>query len=278
MPINHPYDEVLSHEDWNFPGQFKHLAPALVAQGHEVRALTLQQNVPESWLGVILQGYAVSRASSPTIHPWLIDLEAKVIRGEAAFHVALQMKRDGFTPEVIIAHPGWGESLFLKDVWPAAQLGIYCEFFYHAHGADVGFDPEFPLVEPAIAAKMRIENANTLLHSDLADAGLSPTHWQASTFPEPLREKIRVIHDGIDTDALAPNPNISLTLNNTLMASALGQHIPQRHDALKIPVYIHRLTPRACKQAGKPVYSRLLGERNACDEGSMPGGLPERNR
>lgn len=46
----------------------------------------------------------------------------------------------------------------------------------------------------------------------MADAGLSPTHWQASTFPEPFRSKITVVHDGIDTEAIAPNPNVSLTL------------------------------------------------------------------
>ena len=203
----------------NFPGQFKHLAPALVAQGHKVRALTLQQNVPKNWRGVIVQRYAVSRGTTPDIHPWLVDLEAKVIRGEAAFHCALQMKQGGFTPEVIIAHPGWGESLFLKDVWPTARLGIYCEFFYHAHGSDVDFDPEFALAEPAIAGRMRIKNANNLLHFDLADAGLSPTQWQASTFPAPFREKISVIHDGIDTGQLAPNPAICLKLNNTLTLS-----------------------------------------------------------
>ena len=40
--------------------------------------------------------------------------------------------------------------------------------------------------------------------SEVADAAISPTQWQASTFPEPFRSKITVVHDGIDTDALAP--------------------------------------------------------------------------
>ncbi|MBF0243385.1 MAG: glycosyltransferase, partial [Desulfamplus sp.] len=43
-----------------------------------------------------------------------------------------------------------------------------------------------------------------------------PTHWQASTFPEPFFSKITVVHDGIDTDFVAPNPSVSLTLNNSL--------------------------------------------------------------
>ena len=200
----------------NFPAQFKHLAPTLAAQGHELRILTLNQGIPSLWQNIPVTHYPLQRRSTPGIHPWLGSLESQVIRGEAAFHAALQMRQGGFTPDVIIAHPGWGESLFLKDAWPTARLGIYCEFFYHAHGADVGFDPEFPLDEPAMAGKMRIKNSNALLHFDIAEAGLSPTQWQASTFPEPFRDKISVIHDGIDTEVVAPKPHIRLTLNSKL--------------------------------------------------------------
>lgn len=196
----------------NFPGQFKSLAPALARQGHQVVAMTMQKSEARDWRGVELANYSAGRSSSPTVHPWVSDFETKVIRGEACFRAALQLQARGLAPDVIIAHPGWGEALFLKEVWPKARLGLYCEFFYHAAGADVGFDPEFPADETA-ACRMRMKNVNSLLHFDLADAGLSPTRWQASTFPEPFRSKITVVHDGIDTGAVAPNPAVSLTLN-----------------------------------------------------------------
>jgi glycosyltransferase involved in cell wall biosynthesis len=129
------------------------------------------------------------------------------------------MKAEGFTPNVIIAHPGWGESLFLKEVWPEAKLAIYCEYFYHPQGADVGFDPEFPPKDAGDACRLRLKNLNNLMHFEVADAGISPTHWQASTFPEPFRSKITVVHDGIDTQAVAPNPLVKLTLNGKLNLS-----------------------------------------------------------
>jgi glycosyltransferase involved in cell wall biosynthesis len=160
--------------------------------------------------------YGTSRGTTPNVHPWVSDFETKIIRGEACFRAALRMKEQGFTPDVIIAHPGWGESLFLKDVWPAARLGVYCEFFYHAHGADVGFDPEFPAKDVGDVCRLRLKNLNNLLHFEVADVGISPTHWQASTFPEPFRSKIAVVHDGIDTDAVAPNPGAILTLNDNI--------------------------------------------------------------
>ena len=200
----------------NFPGQFKFLAPALVQQGHAVVAMTMQKTEVKQWQGVKLETYSASRGSTPNVHPWVSDFETKTIRAEACFRSALEMKTNGFTPDLIIAHPGWGESLFLKDVWPNARLGIYCEFYYHPDEADVGFDPEFPSKDVGDVFRLRLKNLNNLLHFDVVDAGISPTHWQASTFPEPFRSKITVVHDGIDTEAVAPNPNVSLTLNGDI--------------------------------------------------------------
>lgn len=198
----------------NFPGQFKFLAPALAADpGHTVAAMTMQKVTATEWQGVKLVPYAASRGTTPNVHPWVSDFETKTIRGEACFRAALKLREQGFIPDVIIAHPGWGESLFLKDVWPKARLGIYGEFFYHPEGADVGFDPEFPASDPGEVCRLRLKNLNNLLHFEIADAGISPTHWQASTFPEPFRSKITVVHDGIDSAAIAPNPNITLTLD-----------------------------------------------------------------
>ena len=113
----------------NFPGQFKFLAPALVKQGHNVVAMTMQKTEARESQGVKLVPYTTSRGTTPNMHPWVSDFETKTIRGEACFRAALQIKAQGFNPHVIIAHHGWGESLFLKEVWPDARLGIYCEIF-----------------------------------------------------------------------------------------------------------------------------------------------------
>jgi len=199
----------------NFPGQFKFLAPALVKLRHRVLAMTLQKIEATTWQGVELISYKTNRITTPKVHPWVGDFETKTIRAEACFRAALEMKANGFTPDIIVAHHGWGESLFLKEVWPQSKMGIYCEFFYHPHGADINFDPEFPSLDPGEACRVQLKNLNNLLHFEVADAGISPTHWQASTFPEAFRNHISVIHDGIDTNAVAPNPNVSLSLKRS---------------------------------------------------------------
>ncbi len=195
----------------NFPGQFPHLAPALAAQGHRVVALHI--NAAPALPGVEMVRYRVEPPRrSGGAHPWLGDLDTKVHRAEAAWRAARGLKEGGFAPDVIVAHPGWGESLFLKDVWPAARLGIYCEFYYRMEGADVGFDPEFQRVEPEQACRLRMKNANFELHFPLAQGGLSPTSWQRSVFPESFQPRIDVMHDGIDTLRVRPDPSASLEL------------------------------------------------------------------
>ncbi len=202
----------------NFPGQFKFLAPALAADSrNSVVAMTMKKVQVAEWHGIKLRSYAANRGTTKGIHPWVSDFETKIIRGEACFRAARQLKAEGFTPDVIIAHPGWGESLFLKDVWPQAKLGIYCEFYYHQEGADVGFDQEFPAQDDADACRLRLKNINNLLHFQVADAGISPTEWQASTFPAPFRSRITVAHDGIDTAMVAPNPSVSFALHEKVM-------------------------------------------------------------
>ena len=209
----------------NFPAQFRHVAPALAAEGHEVVALAIRRNVPESWRGVRVVTYQPERQPAQGIHPWVRDFEMQTIRGESSFRAAQALRAEGFSPDAIVAHPGWGDGLFLKDAWPEARFGMYCEFFYRVEGADVGFDPEFPSRDAADLCRVRLKNACNLLHFQVSDAGLSPTEWQASTFPEPMRSRITVAHDGIDTDLVAPKGDVRASLASGLALSRADEVI-----------------------------------------------------
>ena len=202
---------LLVHQ--NFPGQFKHLVPVLLQDArNQVVAFTMNDYQGPDNLQVVR--YHAAKGTAKDVHPWVAETETKVIRGEAAFRAALKLKQSGFEPDLILAHPGWGESLFLKQVWPKAKMIIYCEFHYASEGTDVGFDPEFPPKDAGDACRVRMKNVNNFLHFDLADGGVSPTEWQKSTFPEPFKSKIDVVHDGINTDVLKPNPDAWLKLGD----------------------------------------------------------------
>jgi glycosyltransferase involved in cell wall biosynthesis len=204
----------------NFPGQFLNLAPALVRRGHDVRAITLREGVRDGWRGVGVIHARTNRMSSPSIHPWLADFETKVIRGDAFHRAARALKATGYVADVIIAHPGYGEALFLKEVWPDARLGLYAEFFHQWAKADVGFDPEFPAEDPDGATWMRLRNLNYRLLFDETERGLAPTRWQADQFPDSFRSKIDVIHEGVKTAIMGPDPDASVTFASGLTLRA----------------------------------------------------------
>lgn len=200
----------------NFPGQFKHLAPELVARGHDVRTLTLRAKARGDWQGVQLYPYAIKRKPAQGLHPWMVDFETKVLRAESCYTAARQMRdQEGFIPDVIVAHPGWGESMFLRDLWPTARIGLYCELYYALHDSDTHFDPEFPKRNADTdSIRLRLKNLNNMMHRQSADLGISPTQFQANTFPPEYKDIISVIHDGIDTNVVKPNPDASLTLED----------------------------------------------------------------
>lgn len=193
----------------NCPGQFKHLAPALAAEGHEVIFIT-QKDKPTP-VGVRKVEYAPHRKVTPKIHPYLAGTEAAVLNGQAVARVGFALREKGFNPDVMIGNPGWGETLFLKDVWPASPLISLSEFYYNGRGSDVGFDPEFS-TGPDAVLRARARSGQHLLAIDAADLAYSPTEWQKAQFPSVYRDKISVIHDGIDVDLIRPDTTARFAL------------------------------------------------------------------
>ena len=198
----------------NFPGQFKHLAPHFARAGHRVKALAIEgAGLP----GIETHRYKPGRATSRQTHPWAQEFETKVIRGEACAAAAAQLKAEGFAPDVIVANPGWGESLFLKDVWPKARLLALIEFYYAARGLDFDFDPEFHQPDLARDAKLRAKNAHLLMALEDMDWGLSPTRFQRSTVPAAYRDRISVIFEGIDIGVVRPDPAATVTVSGRVV-------------------------------------------------------------
>jgi glycosyltransferase involved in cell wall biosynthesis len=200
-------DILLLHQ--NMPGQFKHLAPAL-ARLPKTRVAFIggrKLHMP----GVRTLTYPEPKPAGAETHGYVKTLEAHVRRGQAVARLALGLQKEGFDPALILAHPGWGEALFLRDLFPAARILSYAEFYYRGSGADIGFDPEFP-DDLDIVCRARVRNSHLLLGLEAADAAIAPTQWQKSVHPVAFHPKIEVIFDGIDTAKLAPDPKARFQL------------------------------------------------------------------
>ena len=194
----------------NFPGQFSHMVKAWAQRpGWDVRGIGRETAPGLPGFHKLIR-YRLARKGGEQQHPYLRQMEAATLHGQAVARVLLKLKQSGFVPDAILAHPGWGETLYAKDVFPDARLVHLCEWFYNADGADLGFDPEFPLTFDD-RARIRTWNALHTLNLTQCDAAISPTQWQHSRHPEIFQPKIIVQHEGIDTEHLAPDPNAIVT-------------------------------------------------------------------
>jgi len=198
----------------NFPGQFLHIAKHL-AQRRDVEVVGLGRETAPGISGFPWYKYKLHRQCRKDAHPYLRQMEDAVLHGQAVARALEQLKKRGFTPDLILAHPGWGETLYVKDIFPKARLIHLCEWYYSTSGADFGFDPEFP---PTLDDRLRITtwNALHLLNLQNCDVAIAPTQWQADRHPESFHKKIQKIHEGIDLSQLGPDPEAALTLDAPL--------------------------------------------------------------
>jgi len=199
----------------NFPGQYKHLAPNLATnKNYEVHSISLQDFSSE---GVLHHQYFLERLNTKGIHPLAQEFEAKIIRANSLHKTAIEMKEQGINADLIIAHPGWGESLFIKNVWPDSKLISYMEFFYYSNDLDVDFDDEFEFEKNFLANKLTARNAPIVLDLFHSDKVVTPTQFQASLAPEYFKDKMSIIHEGIDTSVLRKDDDVKIEINNVTL-------------------------------------------------------------
>jgi glycosyltransferase involved in cell wall biosynthesis len=209
----------------NFPGQFKLLAQALAAQP-EMHVYALGDR---SWmsrtdhLGITVWAYDPPDGAADGVHAYLRGADAAVRRGQTVARFLMEQKQKGFEPDVIYAHPGWGDALYVKDIFPDAKVISLLEYFYQPRGADVGFDKEFPLGLDDI---FRVRTLNFVQHMALesSDIYICPTAWQKSRYPQRYQSDITLIHEGIDTTQFEPDPAAQLNIAETTWTAG-GQTI-----------------------------------------------------
>jgi glycosyltransferase involved in cell wall biosynthesis len=195
----------------NFPAQFRHLA-RILAEEPDVSLAAIGTHTAQRMAGVKLMKYSVAKADLAATHPFARRFDLECRRAEEVLYAASSLSAEGFKADIVVTHPGWGESLPLRSVFPDARHIAYCELFYRLKGQDHGFDLEFPQTGLDGDVGLHLKNAATLLSLVDCDNGISPTRWQRSTFPEEFQPKIKIIHEGVDVDRAKPSANARLRL------------------------------------------------------------------
>ncbi|TMV83079.1 glycosyl transferase family 1, partial [Thioclava sp. BHET1] len=155
----------------NYPGQYREILRYLAKSGaHRILFMTQRQDA-RPIDGVTLVTYHSHHHAAADSYPLSRPFEETMGTAYGAYQAARRITAEGFRPDLILGHVGWGELTFLKEVWPDVPVLGYWEYYYSAQGGSVGFDPEFP-ASPDMPVLMRARNA--LNHLCLPEIDLGP--------------------------------------------------------------------------------------------------------
>jgi glycosyltransferase involved in cell wall biosynthesis len=208
----------------NFPGQYRHVVRHLASQpGNQIYFIT--QPNENSMSGVYKVTYPKDARGPVNCHAYAVEIDRAIYTGATVADVCRRLHEQGFRPDLIVGHSGWGETLFVKDVFRDVPLLANFEFYYHAQGVDVGFDPEFASIfnDPS---RLRARNAINLLAFQAADWGHAATAWQRGLYPPEMQTRISVLHEGVDTELARPRPDARFKL------PASGQVLTRRDEVI----------------------------------------------
>lgn len=187
----------------NFPGQYRHLAPAIAARpGARVIGLGERENISRP--NVTHIRYPEPQGAGENTHRYLHPMEASIRRAQQVARTLVDLRSKGFRPDIICCHPAWGEGMFLPDIFPQAKLLHYCEYHFTTSGGDIGFDPQ-QTVGLDYAARTRLLNLPQAPALEAMDWGVSPTYFQRNRFPALFQRRISVVHEGVNSALASPD-------------------------------------------------------------------------
>ena len=201
----------------NFPAQFRHLATAL-ASSSDNNVYFLTKNERPEWVipGVTKLVYQDLPINDPdTKNPYLAPMSDVFNTALSCFEFCKRWRDQGNNVDLIVGHSGWGQTIFLKDLFPASKFIGYFEWYFEPLGysfASMMNDPDVG-VQSTYQDVFRSRISNTAILHDLAlaDFGVCATHWQRNQFPSAFLSKLHVIHEGIDTDDFSPSDDVKIS-------------------------------------------------------------------
>ena len=250
----------------NFPAQFKHLARAAAAIGHDARFLC------QTHYGRTLPGVQRLTLKGDCGHDHLNALGGDQVQRSTALakqyrQGLIKLQSSGWTPDVVISHSGWGCGLHVREVWPDCRHIAYLEWWFDPESAFFAYDSDNQDLNLSrqTATKLWLRNQSLALELVCADAMVAPTAWQARQLPTVLRERCHVIHDGVDLERFRPDPSLRQSGQQVLTYGTRGME-PMR----AFPQFISGILP--VLRSNPNLRVEIAGEDEANYGGRSPQG------
>ena len=250
----------------NFPAQFKHLARAAAACGHDTRFLC------QTHYGRSLAGVQRLKLKGNASHEHLMaqggdQIQRSATLAEQYRRGLVNLNASGWQPDVVISHSGWGCGLHVREVWPGCHHIAYVEWWFDPQSDFFRYDPNNADLKlgPQQATKLWRRNQAFALELVSADAIVAPTQWQARQLPPLLRERCHIIHDGVDLQRFKPDLQQFLTSPSLVTYGTRGME-PMR----AFPQFIQGLLPLL--KSNPEVRVEIAGE-----DSINYGGHPPKN-
>ncbi|MFV0292185.1 MAG: glycosyltransferase [Paracoccus sp. (in: a-proteobacteria)] len=190
------------------PAQFEFLSKWLVEQGWDVTMVHSGDN-PDTETDGIRTRWFHSRQPMQKQSDFRYVLEYASVNCLGASELMFRMRYDeGYIPDIVMAHVGWGVGLCVKDIWPECKYVAYHEWYYTNRNWVTG-KAEVPRGVTSLVGD-RMRNLPISGEMDLADANWCPTRFQASRFPPEMQRQISVLPDGVNCEIHTPDPNARL--------------------------------------------------------------------
>ena len=266
---------LLIHQ--NFPGQFRQLAPHLEQQGHELVAIASHQR-PIALKGRVLRYQEPEGLNGVPLGTqiWHDGLQ----RAARVARIAEQLQQEGWWPDLILAHSGWGETLGLQEVWTSVPQILWPELWVRPEHGGYGIDS----LKPPAGLDSRLEqlgrNALTRTALAAANAWVLPTRHQADSLPIEFRDqRLHVIHEGIDTRLAHPNPEVNFEVRGVPIDRSVPTitFVNRNLERLRGFDMFMRSLP-AIQQQHQKVRVLIVGDNDAGYGGGHGDGPPLRQR
>ena len=198
---------IINH---HFSAYYKLLTRFLVYQKHEVHYIS-QQNIDID--DVTVHPYTVNQAKIPFSY---ISLSYMQKHADEVYQILTKLHKQNITPDLIIGGSYYGESLYVKNVYPNTPL--YVDGFFYDHRQYAFYDHDyykdyhhqfFPTMKDS-----QSKNAILLQIFEKADKIITTSMFQKNSFPKFFHEKVHVVTEPILPDIYIPNEKSFVELNN----------------------------------------------------------------